>query len=141
MNYILLSFAVIIIVIIAVRELFMAYTMQLEKKTYIQKHHLEHIATPWHYRIIKRIADVILSLIICIFVLPLLYIFCGLLFKLTSKGPVIFKQERYGLFGKKFVCYKFRTMYQNADRHRIAYDDNDDRITQVGHFMRKTHLD
>jgi lipopolysaccharide/colanic/teichoic acid biosynthesis glycosyltransferase len=73
--------------------------------------------------------------------------------KLTSRGPVIFKQERVGLRGRKFYIYKFRTMIQNAEELKVkllALNEsdgpafkikNDPRITPVGKLLRKTGLD
>ncbi|MEI8649107.1 sugar transferase [Paraglaciecola sp. Hal342] len=62
--------------------------------------------------------------------------------KLTSKGPVIFKQNRYGLDGKKIKVYKFRSMtvQDNGDKVQQA-TKNDARITPLGAFLRKTSLD
>ncbi|MCR5221493.1 MAG: exopolysaccharide biosynthesis polyprenyl glycosylphosphotransferase, partial [Lachnospiraceae bacterium] len=63
--------------------------------------------------------------------------------KLTSKGPVIFKQERIGMHNKPFKMYKFRTMYvQSAGEERKAWTTKDDpRVTKVGKFLRKTSID
>jgi len=92
------------------------------------------------------------------------FLLIGLLVKLTSKGPVLFKQERLGQFGKTFTCLKFRSMRVNNDLriHREfmkrvisgAHDGrehggvtpvykmtNDPRITRVGRFIRRTSLD
>ena len=129
-----------VILLIVIRELFAAYDIQCRRKEYIQKYHL-HIPTPaLGYRIIKRLGDVIISLLICISILPVLYIVLGLIIKLTSKGPVIFKQKRYGLLGKEFTCYKFRSMYLDAGPQKVI-SKNDARITPIGKFIRKTHLD
>ena len=129
-----------VILLIVIRELFAAYDIQCRRKEYIQKYHL-HIPTPaLGYRIIKRLGDVIISLLICISILPVLYIVLGLIIKLTSKGPVIFKQKRYGLLGKEFTCYKSRSMYLDAGPQKVI-SKNDARITPIGKFIRKTHLD
>ncbi len=90
-------------------------------------------------RFAKRLTDIILSLIICLTLLPLLYLVLGSLIKLTSKGPIIFKQKRTGLLGKEFTCYKFRSMYLNDIN--ISAFEGDKRITPIGRFIRKTHLD
>jgi putative colanic acid biosynthesis UDP-glucose lipid carrier transferase len=69
-------------------------------------------------------------------------LFIALAVKLTSKGPVIFKQNRYGLDGKKIKVYKFRSMtvQDNGDKVQQA-TKNDVRITPLGAFLRKTSLD
>ncbi len=90
---------------------------------------------------IKRFFDITLSLIILIF-FSWLYIILGLLVKLTSKGPILFKQERTGKNGKKFLIYKFRTMCKDAEKNGPALSsENDPRITTFGRFLRKTRLD
>ncbi len=88
-----------------------------------------------------------------IFVLSPVMLFIAILIKLTSKGPVVFKQERVGLRGRKFYIYKFRTMVQDAEvlknsLNAINESDgpafkikNDPRITFIGRILRKTGLD
>ncbi|GAB4447139.1 MAG: undecaprenyl-phosphate glucose phosphotransferase [Bacteroidia bacterium] len=89
----------------------------------------------------KRFFDIVVSLFVLIF-FSWLYIILGLLVKLTSKGPIIFKQERIGKNGKKFNIYKFRTMYVDAEKNGPALSsENDPRITKFGKFLRKTRLD
>ena len=67
----------------------------------------------------------------------------AILVKTTSKGPLIFKQERVGLHNKPFQMYKFRTMYvQTEEEERKGWTQkNDPRVTSVGRFLRKTSLD
>lgn len=88
---------------------------------------------------IKRIFDFYIALAVVIFILPILYLILGCLIKLTSRGPVLFIQPRVGMFGKPFLCLKFRSMYQNASLETAV--KNDVRVTSIGRFMRKTHLD
>ncbi|MCX7728315.1 MAG: sugar transferase [Bacteroidia bacterium] len=89
----------------------------------------------------KRFFDIVVSLFVLIF-FSWLYILIGLIVKFTSKGPIIFKQERIGKNGKKFNIYKFRTMYADAEKNGPALSsENDPRITKVGKFLRKTRLD
>jgi exopolysaccharide biosynthesis polyprenyl glycosylphosphotransferase len=88
-----------------------------------------------------------------IFILSPIMLLIAVLIKLSSKGPIIFKQERVGLRGRKFYIYKFRTMVQNAEKLKANLEDlnesdgptfkikNDPRITPVGKFLRKTGLD
>lgn len=89
----------------------------------------------------KRLLDVLLSLIASVLFLPV-FIFLAIAIKVTSKGPVIYKQERIGRFGKPFYIYKLRSMYKDAENGTPALSNgSDDRITKIGRFLRKTHLD
>ena len=107
--------------------------------------------------LIKKISDLVLSILLFPF-LVILFIFIVILMKREEpKGKIFFKQKRMGLSGKKFVCYKFRSMYENGDEilekylkehpHEIeCYDKyhkykNDPRVTKVGNIMRRTSLD
>ena len=91
--------------------------------------------------LIKRFFDVIFSLLICFFVLTWLIPILWILIKIESKGPAIFSQKREGLDGNKFVCYKFRSMKINKMSDKIHASANDDRVTKLGAFMRKTSID
>jgi exopolysaccharide biosynthesis polyprenyl glycosylphosphotransferase len=112
--------------------------------------------------IVKRSIDVVGSALLLLVLSPLLTAI-AIAIKLTSKGPVIFEQERMGQFGAKFKCLKFRTMYSNNDPkiHREFVQSfiagqgeksktaepavykltNDPRVTMVGRLLRKTSLD
>jgi exopolysaccharide biosynthesis polyprenyl glycosylphosphotransferase len=90
---------------------------------------------------IKRLLDVFLSIIALIILSP---VFIGLAIgiKISSKGPVLYNQERVGKFGKPFTIYKLRTMVKNAETNGpLLSSSNDSRITGIGQFMRRTHLD
>lgn len=91
--------------------------------------------------VIKRAEDIILSLLILILISPVL-IFISCLVKSTSKGPILFKQIRYGMDGKPIKVWKFRSMtvMENGDIIKQA-TKNDVRITPVGKFLRRTSLD
>ena len=91
--------------------------------------------------IIKRASDIVFSLLILLLVAPLmLAVAVGV--KLTSPGPLIFKQRRYGLDGKEILIYKFRSMTVCEDGGVIAQAQrNDQRVTRFGAFLRKTSLD
>ena len=91
--------------------------------------------------LIKRFFDVIFSTLVCFLVLTWLMPILWVLIKIESKGPAIFSQKREGLDGKKFVCYKFRSMKINKMSDRIHTSANDDRVTKLGSFMRKTSID
>jgi undecaprenyl phosphate N,N'-diacetylbacillosamine 1-phosphate transferase len=94
------------------------------------------------YRIIKRLLDIILSLIGVLIIIPLLII-VSIAIKLESKGPVIFKQKRLGLNGKVFEIYKFRSMCVGAEKQGSGHYSfvGDPRVTKVGEFIRKTSID
>ena len=90
----------------------------------------------------KRMIDIVFSLLGIIVLSPMLLII-AVIIKCTSKGPIIFKQERVGLHNKTFYMYKFRTMYvQSEIEERSAWTVKDDpRVTKVGRFFRKTSID
>lgn len=90
---------------------------------------------------IKRFFDIIFSLFIIIFILSWLYPILWVLIKLESKGPVIFKQQREGLNVEHFVCYKFRSMRSNEQSDKVHARKDDDRVTKIGAFLRRTSLD
>jgi putative colanic acid biosysnthesis UDP-glucose lipid carrier transferase len=91
--------------------------------------------------IIKRASDIVLSAVILALAAPLL-LAIGLLVKLSSPGPVIFRQRRYGLAGEEIVVYKFRTMTVTEDGDSITQcRKGDARVTPLGAFLRRTSLD
>lgn len=92
-------------------------------------------------RIIKRSFDIVFSSLVLITIFPVLYIVLGSLIKLTSSGPIFFKQKRTGLEGKPFECYKFRSMRINKEADIKTATSTDSRITKIGKFMRQTSLD
>tara|TARA_B100001013_G_scaffold343798_1_gene272338 strand:- start:283 stop:966 length:684 start_codon:yes stop_codon:yes gene_type:complete len=91
---------------------------------------------------IKRFMDLVLSVLLFVTGLPF-YIIFGLLIKLDSKGPVLFKQIRAGLQNSSFLLYKFRSMgfHAEADTGPIWTAQNDPRITKVGQFLRRFRFD
>jgi exopolysaccharide biosynthesis polyprenyl glycosylphosphotransferase len=89
----------------------------------------------------KRLLDILLSSFAFIFLLPLM-LYIALRVKFSSKGPMLYWQERIGYKGKPFMMYKFRSMYVDAERGGPALSsDNDQRITPWGKVMRKWRLD
>jgi exopolysaccharide biosynthesis polyprenyl glycosylphosphotransferase len=100
----------------------------------------------------KRVLDIVTSLVGLIVLSPLLVV-VALLIKLTSPGPVFFKQKRVGADGKVFICYKFRSMYNDAEQHQAELEEqnesggatfkikNDPRITPIGRFIRRWSID
>ena len=115
-------------------------------------------------RFVKRASDIVISALALIVLSPLWLVF-SLLIKLDSRGKILFRQERVGMDGRKFLCYKFRTMRSDADEdlHREAYRKNiegvaeanagddekpvfgkvkdDPRVTRTGRFLRRSSLD
>jgi exopolysaccharide biosynthesis polyprenyl glycosylphosphotransferase len=106
-----------------------------------------------HYALaVKSFLDVTISLVMLILLSPFLLII-GIFIKLTSKGPIIYRQLRVGLRGRMFNLYKFRTMIVNAEEIRKTLESvneadgpvfkikDDPRVTKIGGFLRKTGLD
>ena len=93
------------------------------------------------YALIKRLEDIVLSSVILVLIaIPLIII--AIAVKATSKGPVIFKQDRYGLNGRRIKVWKFRSMTVTENTNVVTQaTKNDARITKVGAFLRKTSLD
>lgn len=92
---------------------------------------------------IKRFLDFVLTLVGTIIISPLMLII-SILIKCSSKGRVLFKQERLGYKGKSFNILKFRTMVENAEQMGngvMIYEKDDPRITKIGRFLRATSLD
>jgi len=110
--------------------------------------------TPPHYAqlFIKYTLDRIIALIAIFFFFPI-FILISIIIKLTSKGPILYKQQRIGLKGKPFLIYKFRTMFLNADSKKenlhnlnemdkVVFKIKDDpRITKAGKYIRRLSLD
>jgi putative colanic acid biosynthesis UDP-glucose lipid carrier transferase len=97
-------------------------------------------------QLFKRIFDVIFSFFVVIFVFSWLFPIVFILIKLTSKGPVFFNQFRWGINNQKIKCYKFRTMYIGSnevanDGSYMPAKKDDQRITPIGKFLRKTSID
>lgn len=91
--------------------------------------------------LIKRLADILFSLIILLLISPLL-VAIAIGVKLSSPGPVIFRQRRYGLYGEEILVYKFRSMTVCEDGAIVTQaTKGDQRVTQFGAFLRKTSLD
>lgn len=99
--------------------------------------------TPFYgaYGLLKRLSDLVLAcLILTIVALPMVVI--SLLIKITSRGPIFFRQRRYGLDGREILVWKFRSMTVCDDGENIAQATrNDQRITSLGALLRKTSLD
>lgn len=97
--------------------------------------------TKVHNILLKRIFDIIISLIVILCFLSWMIPVIGALIKLSSPGPVFFRQKRTGYHNKDFTCLKFRSMCVNCDADKIQATKDDKRISRVGRFLRKSNLD
>ena len=97
---------------------------------------------PFPQAFAKRVLDLAVTAILIIMTLPL-FILISAVVKLSSPGPVIYRQERVGLNGKVFTLYKFRTMVDHAEEKSgpVFATEDDDRVTPVGRFLRLSRLD
>ena len=93
-------------------------------------------------RVLKRILDIAVAVIALIILSPVMLI-TAVMIKLDSKGPVLYSQERVGLYGKTFFVHKFRSMKQDAEAKcgPVLAAEGDTRITKFGRLMRATRLD
>lgn len=92
-------------------------------------------------RMLKRSFDIVFSFLVITLIFSWLFPLLAIAIKLSSKGPVFFKQTRLGERKKKFTCYKFRSMRINAEADSKQATRNDPRITKLGAFLRKSNLD
>lgn len=90
---------------------------------------------------LKRTFDIVFSGTALLFLVPLVFLPVAIAVKVSSPGPVFFKQKRTGYRGRDFYCYKFRTMKVNADSDSRQATKNDDRKTRVGDFLRRSSID
>lgn len=118
------------------------------KKSIVSKHFLDlrnieklFHKTPFYRKFILRLFDLIVSLIACIFILPIFFII-SIIIIIDDGFPIFFYQKRIGLRNKKFDIYKFRSMYNSVEKYDISPSKQyDKRITKIGNFLRKTSLD
>tara|TARA_X000000368_G_C23045550_1_gene718986 strand:- start:1873 stop:2787 length:915 start_codon:yes stop_codon:yes gene_type:complete len=118
------------------------------KKSIASKHFLDlrnieklFHKTPFYRKFILRLFDLIVSLIACIFILPIFFII-SIIIIIDDGFPIFFYQKRIGLRNKKFDIYKFRSMYNSVKKYDISPSKQyDKRITKIGNFLRKTSLD
>jgi putative colanic acid biosysnthesis UDP-glucose lipid carrier transferase len=99
------------------------------------------VASRKNYMFFKRAIDICFSFLFTVLVLSWLLPIIAIWIKLDSKGPVFFSQKRIGRNGKIFWCLKLRTMIQNDDADEKPAEENDNRITRAGKFLRRTNLD
>lgn len=117
--------------------------MRLKRELYEDMELFTTYEVPLEYpmhKSLKRLFDLVMSLIVLIVGIPLLPI-VALIIKIQSPGPVFFRQERTGYNGKNFLCYKFRSMRVNKDADKLQATENDPRKFPFGNFMRKYNID
>ena len=92
-------------------------------------------------RILKRIFDIVFSYLFLTTLFPFFYLIVGLAIKISSPGPIFFKQKRSGEDGREFWCYKFRSMRVNSECDTLQATECDPRKTCIGEIIRKTSID
>ena len=92
-------------------------------------------------KFVKRAADVFFSGLFLVTLFPFIWLFCAIGIKLSSPGPVFFKQRRTGYEGKDFWCYKFRSMHRSDDADTKQAEKGDARVFRFGEFLRKSSID
>lgn len=102
--------------------------------------HDEPLNTPMA-AIVKRGGDIVLSLLFLCTLFPFIWLFCAIGIKLSSPGPVFFRQKRTGYEGKDFECLKFRSMHPSRDADTKQAVKGDSRVFPFGEFLRKSSLD
>ncbi len=100
----------------------------------------EPLANPVN-AVLKRCFDILLSLLFLVTLYPVIWCFVAIGTRLSSPGPVLFRQTRTGYKGKPFTLYKFRSMRVNADADKVQATADDPRKTRFGDFLRRTSLD
>lgn len=108
----------------------------------IRKNPLEEL----HLRILKRMFDIGISLIVFVLIFSWLWPLLAIAIKISSAGPIFFRQERWGRKNKRIICYKFRSMVKESidvdeKGKYLQASENDSRVTPFGRFLRKTSLD
>ena len=92
-------------------------------------------------RIVKRTFDIVCSTLFLCTIFPFIYIIVGVAIKMSSPGPIFFKQKRSGEDGKEFWCYKFRSMIVNTQCDTLQSTEHYPRKTRIGDIIRKTSID
>jgi lipopolysaccharide/colanic/teichoic acid biosynthesis glycosyltransferase len=100
------------------------------------------LPAPTWYEPCKRVIELVLAVVLLVACLPVILL-CALLVKLTSRGPALYTQTRVGRFGQPYVIFKLRTMYHDCEERSGPQwaRPGDPRITPLGRFLRRTHLD
>jgi exopolysaccharide biosynthesis polyprenyl glycosylphosphotransferase len=116
-------------------DFFKEYAVAIDTQYIIRKPNVKY------YPYVKRLLDILLSLLALPIAIPIILIF-AIIIKLETPGPAFFLQERVGLHGKYFKVIKLRSMGVNAEKNGAQWaTKNDPRVTKVGAFIRKTRID
>lgn len=117
----------------------MALKPELLGNSVVFTNHYEPLSI-WGNKLIKRTFDIVFSSLVLLLMLPFLpVIYC--IIKLQSPGPMLFRQERTGMSGHNFICYKFRSMHVNSQADTLQATKHDPRKFPFGDFMRRTNID
>lgn len=130
---------------LVVRMLSIRRELAIELQRFILLWRYQHHVPPfalWWRLVLKRAMDVLGALAGLLLTTPLMPLI-ALAVKLTSRGPVLYNQERVGRFGDRFTMYKFRTMQHDAESEGPVWSagEEDPRVTPIGGFLRRSHLD
>lgn len=115
--------------------------LALQYYDYIPVFALREIPFQTDVKWLKRGFDIVFSFLVIVLILSWLIPLLGLIIRLESKGPILFKQKRNGLNNDEFEVFKFRSMYTNGYSDKKQTAVNDDRLTKVGRFIRRTSID
>ena len=92
-------------------------------------------------KFLKRTEDIVLSGLFLVTLYPFVWLFAAVGIKLSSPGPILFRQRRTGYNGKSFECLKVRSMKVNTDSDKVQATEDDPRKTRFGDFLRRTSID
>ncbi|SFE18920.1 sugar transferase [Peptostreptococcus sp. D1] len=110
-------------------------------KEYIEKIDYSIVRKGMVFDLYQRFFDILLSFVGLLIGVPII-LFFGMLIKIEDRGPILYKQERLGKYGREFYVYKLRSMRTDAEKFGAQWAEKDDpRITKVGRFIRKTRID
>ena len=131
--------------VLVARLLTLQQELSIELQRFMLLWRYQHHVPPftlWWRLVLKRIVDFAAALVGLAVITPVLAL-VALIIKLESPGPVFYSQERVGRFGEAFKMYKFRSMRIDAEAHGPVWagGEDDPRVTRVGKFLRRTHLD
>lgn len=131
--------------VLVARLLNVRQALAIELQRFVLLWRYQHQTTPfrlWWRLVLKRVVDVASALAGLVALAPVMAL-VALAVKLSSRGPTLYSQERVGRFGEIFNIYKFRTMRVNAESSGPVWaaPENDPRLTPIGGFLRRTHLD
>lgn len=127
-----------------ISDTFMDFSHNMEVKYYDTFPVLGFSRFPLDYmrnQFLKRVFDICFSLVVLSILIPFVYPIIALFIYFDSGFPFLYRQKRNGLFGKEFLCLKFRTMKPNKDNDIKATVRGDSRVTKIGRILRKTSLD